>query len=607
MFHRKATMMLCALVAMVIAVPAFGKGPEVKSKVLDLEGASQPGTIPARSIGTNQTTGNSTVTAVLAAQLPNAYSSQSSNTNLIACDPYSGLVTIVHRQTTDISPTSGYMYYTASFDNGVNWVDVGPWNGQNTPYTVIETIRHPNMIISNPTQNTDPFSTDIKPVMFTNTLWPADWATLLTATDAGPFLQTFYASDTFTTITNPRFVEEMTVNQSTGRVYATVTEPFFNGVARHGFYWSDDAGTTWNFVPEVISAAANFGLTDKAMLDFAPDGNNGIYGFDGGDLTSSGEWKFAYMETNDGGASWGALNWVPIASVSGLTTTVNSLGGEFPFVDFIAECDMVVDANGDPHFAGVFQDTLDLTGNSSKSLYEIYRKDGAWYGKLISMVDSTRFDLPGGLQARNETELARNTDGTVIYAKWIHPTPDSGNNNDVWISARWVDGGDWTPPVNVTNTPGINEKYTNLASRVTDETEGDGRMHIYYTIFGDGDTNDLAPSEFWYLTDVIGDPGPGVGIEDTPGALPADFVLHQNYPNPFNPSTTIAFTLGKAADVKVEVFSITGQKLATLAEGFQNAGTYEVTFDAANFASGLYFYKLTSGSFSATKKMVLMK
>ena len=218
---------------MVIAVPAFGKGPEVKSKVLDLEGASQPGTIPARSIGTTQTTGNSTVTAVLAAQLPNAYSSQSSNTNLIACDPYSGLVTIVHRQTTDISPTSGYMYYTASFDNGVNWVDVGPWNGQNTPYTVIETIRHPNMIISNPTQNSDPFSTDIKPVMFTNTLWPADWATLLTATDAGPFLQTFYASDTFTTITNPRFVEEMTVNQSTGRVYATVTEPFFNGVC-HG-------------------------------------------------------------------------------------------------------------------------------------------------------------------------------------------------------------------------------------------------------------------------------------------------------------------------------------------------------------------------------------
>ena len=55
MFHRKATMMLCALVAMVIAVPAFGKGPEVKSKVLDLEGASQPGTIPARNLAKSVT------------------------------------------------------------------------------------------------------------------------------------------------------------------------------------------------------------------------------------------------------------------------------------------------------------------------------------------------------------------------------------------------------------------------------------------------------------------------------------------------------------------------------------------------------------------------
>jgi len=98
------------------------------------------------------------------------------------------------------------------------------------------------------------------------------------------------------------------------------------------------------------------------------------------------------------------------------------------------------------------------------------------------------------------------------------------------------------------------------------------------------------------------------GIEDAVmEAVPDQFALKQNYPNPFNPSTTISFALPEASDVKLTVFNVKGQVVATLVDGFRQAANYEVVWDASGVASGLYFYKLEAGDFSSVKKMVLMK
>ncbi|MCG3120070.1 MAG: hypothetical protein ALAOOOJD_02671 [bacterium] len=86
-----------------------------------------------------------------------------------------------------------------------------------------------------------------------------------------------------------------------------------------------------------------------------------------------------------------------------------------------------------------------------------------------------------------------------------------------------------------------------------------------------------------------------------------DFQLAQNYPNPFNPSTSIAFSLGKAGAVKLQVFNALGQKVATLVNGKMPAGQHSVIWDASNVPSGIYFYRLEAGAFSQTRKMVLMK
>lgn len=93
------------------------------------------------------------------------------------------------------------------------------------------------------------------------------------------------------------------------------------------------------------------------------------------------------------------------------------------------------------------------------------------------------------------------------------------------------------------------------------------------------------------------------GEEDVPGIISLD----QNYPNPFNPSTKVSYLIPTAAHVLLEVFNIQGQKVATLQEGTQQAGTHEAVFDATSLSSGVYIYRLQSGSVSLVKQMVLIK
>lgn len=89
--------------------------------------------------------------------------------------------------------------------------------------------------------------------------------------------------------------------------------------------------------------------------------------------------------------------------------------------------------------------------------------------------------------------------------------------------------------------------------------------------------------------------------------VPDKYNLHQNYPNPFNPSTNIKYDLIKSGNIKINVYDISGKEVASLVNQFQNAGTYEVTFNAENLSSGVYFYKLETSDFKDVKRMVILK
>ncbi|MGD8305283.1 MAG: T9SS type A sorting domain-containing protein, partial [Ignavibacteria bacterium] len=91
------------------------------------------------------------------------------------------------------------------------------------------------------------------------------------------------------------------------------------------------------------------------------------------------------------------------------------------------------------------------------------------------------------------------------------------------------------------------------------------------------------------------------------GEIPDEFQLSQNYPNPFNPSTTIEFVVPTQSNVKVVVFDALGKQLDILFDGFADAGNHTITWNAGNYASGIYFYRMESDNFVQVKKMLLMK
>ena len=101
--------------------------------------------------------------------------------------------------------------------------------------------------------------------------------------------------------------------------------------------------------------------------------------------------------------------------------------------------------------------------------------------------------------------------------------------------------------------------------------------------------------------------GTVTSVEENNPNVPTSFSLSQNYPNPFNPSTVIKYQVPQDAFVNVSVFDILGNQVSTLVNENKAAGTYELKFDASNLTSGIYFYKIHTGSFTQTKKMILMK
>jgi probable HAF family extracellular repeat protein len=98
-----------------------------------------------------------------------------------------------------------------------------------------------------------------------------------------------------------------------------------------------------------------------------------------------------------------------------------------------------------------------------------------------------------------------------------------------------------------------------------------------------------------------------LSVDQINSLIPEKFELAQNYPNPFNPTTKISWQSPVSSHQTLKIYDVLGNEVATLVDEYRAAGRYEVTFDASNLASGIYIYKLTAGSFTSSKKLVLIK
>ncbi len=98
-----------------------------------------------------------------------------------------------------------------------------------------------------------------------------------------------------------------------------------------------------------------------------------------------------------------------------------------------------------------------------------------------------------------------------------------------------------------------------------------------------------------------------VGVKTISSEIPADFSLEQNYPNPFNSSSNVKFQIINSGVVKIMVYDLSGREISTLVNEYKQPGSYEIKFDAKNFSSGIYFYRLESNNVKIARKFIILK
>ncbi len=176
--------------------------------------------------------------------------------------------------------------------------------------------------------------------------------------------------------------------------------------------------------------------------------------------------------------------------------------------------------------------------------------------------------------------------GSVVHLAWYK---ESSSYGKIYYKKSINAGLNWGGDTLVPNSTGSSE-YPSVA--VSGPV-----VHIVWQDNRDGN------NEIYYKRNPTGN----VGIQNISTEIPSAYSLSQNYPNPFNPITNVKFSILNSGDVKLVVYDVMGREVQTLVNERLNAGTYETTFDGSLLPSGVYFYKLSVGDYSETKKLTLIK
>jgi hypothetical protein len=210
--------------------------------------------------------------------------------------------------------------------------------------------------------------------------------------------------------------------------------------------------------------------------------------------------------------------------------------------------------------------------------------------------------------------LAYTDNGTRLICTFCVAQKDTSSYGfhyfDIYSSYSDNDGATWSAPVNLTNTPNLDEIYVSISK--TGNTSG--AENLAFMVSECPGSNSFTQTStprcpnYWVYRKYNPVTGSLIGVSTISSNVPEGYSLHQNYPNPFNPSTKINFDMPKNGNVTLKVYDITGKLVSTVINNeFVSAGTKQVEFNAANLASGVYYYTLETNNWKDTKKMVLVK
>ncbi len=326
--------------------------------------------------------------------------------------------------------------------------------------------------------------------------------------------------------------------------------------------WKWNNGTqAWDNLSANLPASGNYVATQLA--DMNRDGFLDLITFGGGTGT---------VWIGNGGTSW----------TQDATITTPSPGG---YVDLAVED---ADHNG-------FPDIL-IEANQQVSMFNYINK--IWFFKETTPYTALNItqQFPKGFE--------RLKNNSVQFIKWLSQAPQAQVSKVKLELSATGNGGPWT--LIKDSLPNNGTYQWAVPQNVNSEN-----CYIRSTVFIPGTSNtftSITPNPF-----IIGNL---VGIKKTGENIPKEFTLYQNYPNPFNSITKIKFEIpdsylneGLPASrwVQLKVFSILGQEIATLVNKNLNPGVYVSEFDGSDFPSGIYFYNITAGNFTDTKRMILLR
>ena len=370
------------------------------------------------------------------------------------------------------------------------------------------------------------------------------------------------------------------------RIVATSTQVFVSGYnpcphcdmgPKPFAYHSYDSGNNWRsswFVSSLITigdiliAGAQYGngvllSYDDGLSWTAVNINAGLTAYNVNSLAISGTSLFAGTDDGIFLSNNNSTSWTHVGLPS---TNVNCLAVNGSVVFAGTDSRIFYSSNNGTIWEAVNSGLVDTSVSSfavvGTNVYACTRGSIILSTNNGTSWSSLKQNLPANTQVNSlvasETNLFAGTDAGVFLSG------DGGNN--------------WMP---------VNEGLTNL----------------YISSVAVGGTNLFAVSgTVWRrpLSEMI----TTVGAEEI---LPKEFALEQNYPNPFNPSTKISWQLPVSGQVTLKVYNVLGREVSTLVNEYRQAGSYEVDFNASELPSGVYFYRLKAGEFTATRKMILIK
>jgi hypothetical protein len=238
--------------------------------------------------------------------------------------------------------------------------------------------------------------------------------------------------------------------------------------------------------------------------------------------------------------------------------------------------------------SGIDGDNTSFQISTKKSI------DGTHAGRLIYQFSE---DSLGMCRIYNQLEPAITSNQNSQFGMWVFG--DLSNNIlEYWF--RDLQGNNIRVPVGAVNWTGWKFKEVDLSSNsslkfhsivVIQEKTGDKSGQLYFDSI---------------LSDIITD------IDEEQNNMPDDYILSQNYPNPFNPTTTIEYSIPNLTgsdqqSVQLKIYDVLGREMLTLVNQKQSPGKYQITFDASEFASGIYFYQMRIDNTILTRKMILSK